>query len=196
MDLKLKIISFLWRNFNKTFTINEITKSLNETYSNINKIITRLINEKVLDKKVVGHAFQCSINKISDKAKAFIYLSEVERNEEYFKKYEKINLLFSDLLKAFSDNVLCIVLFGSYAKENFSKESDIDLLILTKKKDNLAQIIRRVSSLHNKEINPLIFTIKDFHKRRKEAVIREIFNNHIIIKDFEFFIKEVGLNEV
>ena len=191
MDLKLKIINFLWRNQNTQFTINKIAKSLEETYSNINKIVTRLVNEKVLDKKVVWHAFQCSINKNSDKAKALINLSEIERKEEYFQKHEKLALLFNDLLKELSNNVVCVVLFGSYAKETFSKESDIDLLILTQKKEDLASIIRKTSSLHNKEINPLIFTLEEFKKRKKEAVIKEIFDNHIILKGFENFINEV-----
>src|SRR3989338_3141752 len=119
MDLKLKVSNFLWKTQNTALTINKIAKSLEETYSNINKIVTRLVNEKVLDKKVVGHAFQCSINKNSDKAKALINLGEVERKEEYFKKHEKLALLFNDLLKTFPDNVVCVVLFGSYAKENF-----------------------------------------------------------------------------
>lgn len=191
MDLKLKIIDFLWKNQGRTFTINEIANTLEETYSNVNKIVTRLINEKVLNKSVVGHAFQCIINKESDKARALINLSEIEKKEEYFKKHEKIALVFNDLLKELSNNTVCVILFGSYAKENFSKESDIDLLILNNKKEDLAPIIRKVSSLHNKEINPLILTINDFRERNNEAVIKEIFNNHIIIKGFETFTKEV-----
>ena len=191
MDLKLKIIDFLWKKIDKAFTINEISKNLGQTYSNVNRIVTILIKEKVLDKKVIGHSFQCSINKNSDKAKVLIYLSEIEKREEYFKKYEKIALLFDDLLKELSDNIICVAIFGSYVKETFTKESDIDLLILLKKKEDLIPILRKISSLHNKEINTLLFTLKEFNQRKKETVIKEIFNNHLIIKGSEVFIKEV-----
>ena len=191
MELKLKAIDLLWRNQSKPFTINEMNKVLKKTYSHVNSVVNNLIKEDVIKKEVVGHSFRCSLNKESDKAKALTYLSEVTRKEEYLKKYDKLKLLFSDLLNEFPKQVISVILFGSYAKESFNDKSDIDLLILVNEKVELGNLIRSIYALHGKELSIIVLTKHEFNERKEEAIINEIRKDHIILSGFEEFIEVI-----
>lgn len=190
MDIALQIIDFLWRNQEKAFTINEIAKQLNGTYSHINRVVLRLVKEHIVFKKTVGHAFQCSLNKQSEKTKALVLLSEISRKEEYYQKHGKFKLLFDDFLKELPKDVLFVVLFGSYAKGTFTKESDIDLLIVINTKEDITSALRKIITLYGKEISPLLLTKKELQQRKEEPLIKEIIKNHIVISGAEGFIQE------
>ncbi len=122
--MKFEIILLLWRNSDRIFTINEIAKDINGTYSYVNRVFLQLIEEKIIFKKTVGHAFLCSLNKDSEKTKALLLLAEINRKEEYSVKHKSLQLLFYDFLKELPKTVVFLVLFGSYAKETFTKEND------------------------------------------------------------------------
>lgn len=191
MDVKLEIILLLWRNTDRTFTINEITKNIHGTYSYVNRVVLQLIEEKIILKKTVGHAFLCSLNKEYEKTKALLLLAEINRKEEYFVKHKNLQLLFQDFLKELPKTVVSVALFGSYAKETFTKESDIDLLIITTAKEDLAPVLRKMQKLHGKQLSPLFFTVEEFQQRKNETVVKEILKNHIILQDAEQFLQEV-----
>lgn len=191
MNVKLEIILLLWKNPDRTFTINEIAKEISGSYSYINRVVLQLIEEKIILKKTVGHAFLCSLNKDSEKTKALLLLAEISKKEEYLVKHKNLQLLFQDLLKELSKTVVSVVLFGSYAKETFTKESDIDLLIITTVKEDLAPVLRKMQKLHGKQLSPLLFTVEEFQQRKNETVIKEIIKNHIIIQGAEQFLREV-----
>lgn len=191
MDVKLEIILLLWRNPDKTFTINEIAKDINGTYSYVNRVVLQLIEEKIILKKIVGHAFLCSLNKESEKTKALLILAEITRKEEYFVKHKSLQLLFQDFMKELPKTIVSVVLFGSYAKETFTKESDIDLLIITTAKEDLTPVLRRIQKLYGKQLSPLLFTVEEFQQRKNETVVREIIKNHIILQGAEQFLQEV-----
>lgn len=190
MDTTLEVVALLWQNPERTFTINEITKQLDGTYSYINKVILRLIKERVILKQTVGHAFLCSLNKEAEKTKALLLLAEITQKEEYLAKHKNLQLLFEDLLKELPKTVISIILFGSYAKETFSKESDIDILILTTKKEGIIiPHLRKIQAVHGKNISPLILTRKEFQERKSEALIKEILKHHIILISAEQFLQ-------
>ncbi|PIN78438.1 hypothetical protein COV16_05885 [Candidatus Woesearchaeota archaeon CG10_big_fil_rev_8_21_14_0_10_34_8] len=191
MDVKLEIISLFWRYPEQTFTINEIAKQLDGTYSYINRVVLQLIKENIILKKTVGHAFLCSLNKASEKTKAFLLLAEISRKEEYFLKHKNMQLLFKDFIKELPKTAVSIILFGSYAKETFTKESDIDILITTTIKEDIAPVLRKMQKLHGKHISPLLFTIEEFQQRKNETVVTEIIKNHIILQGAEQFLQEV-----
>ena len=189
MDTALQVVDLLWRNQEKAFTINEIAKLLDGTYSYVNRVVLQLVKDNVIVKKTVGHAFQCSLNKLPEKTKALVLLSEVSRKEEYYQKHGKFKLLFDDFLKELSKDVLFLVLFGSYAKGTFTKESDIDVLIITKTRENITSALRKINALYGKEISPLLLTKKELQQRKEEPLIKEIIKNHIVISGAEGFIQ-------
>jgi len=67
--------------------------------------------------------------------------------------------------KPFSDR---IILFGSSAEGTDVKESDIDLLLLTKEKSHLTHVIHRFNAKSQKRIAPIILDSQGFSKLRRE----------------------------
>lgn len=191
MDITLCIVDLLWRSQEAAMTINEIAKQLKGTYSYINRVVLRLVKEDIIIKKTVGHAFLCSLNKTSEKTKALLLLAEINKKQDYYKKHQKLGLLFKDFLKELPSSVVSVVLFGSYAKETFTSDSDIDILVLTISPTDITKPIRKIYSLHGKNISPLTFTQKEFQHRRNEPIIMEIIKHHIVLHGTEQFIQEV-----
>ena len=99
--------------------------------------------------------------------------------------------MFHDFLKELPKTVISVALFGSYAKETFTRESDIDLIIITTAKEDLAPVFRKIQKLHGKQLSPLLFTVEEFQQRKNETVIKEIIKNHIILQGAAQFLREV-----
>lgn len=193
--LELKVIDLMSKNLEKKFTINETAKALNETYSFVNRIVNRLIKDKVIIKEKVGKAFLCSLNLENDKTIALLHLNEVTKKEEFYKKNKEIKLILEDFLEKlrlrFKENPLFVILFGSFAKGTATKESDIDILVVCKKKLEITDIIREIHAKYGKEIIPILMTPIEFKKQKNKPVIKEIIKYHYILYGFEDFIEKV-----
>lgn len=191
MRLQLKIIDLLSKNLERSFTINEIAKLLNESYSFVNRVVNKLIKDKVISKKKVGHSLLCTLN-MSDKAKALLHLNEVTRKEEFYAKNKEIALILEDFLaqlkEKIKDNLLFGVIFGSYAKGTATKESDMDVLIVCKKKFDITNIIKEVHAKYGKEIAPVLVTFAELERQKEKPLIKEIVKYHYVLHGFEQFI--------
>lgn len=194
MDLELKIVDLLARNPEKGFTINGIAKELQQFYSFVNRVVNRLAKEEVITIKKIGRAHQCSLNLDSEKARALIVLAELEKKDALYNLNKKIKLILEDFIssaKGFKNNVLAIVLFGSYAKGTATEKSDIDLLMVVKKRFPIEKITREVYAKYGIEINPMLLTEKEFKEQKSKEIIKEIIKNHYILSGAENFIKLV-----
>ena len=71
------------------------------------------------------------------------------------KKYDQINTItneiVSEVLHLLQNNVYKIVLYGSYARGDFTSESDIDIMILLNcRKEQVVQYRKQISQLSSK----------------------------------------------
>ncbi len=75
--------------------------------------------------------------------------------EAYYSALKKIG---ESLPKCFGENLLSLVVFGSVAKETFSPESDIDLLVILEDfKSKREEYVRLFECLEElKKVNPII----------------------------------------
>ena len=186
MRLQLKIIELFGKE--KELTINQIAKKLKESYSFVNRTVNYMMSENVLLKESVGHSFLCRLNLANDTAKALFILNETNKKKEFFEKNKDIKLISDEILKNVPEAFI-VALFGSYAKNTQTKESDIDVFILTDKKIDPTELVRSISSIYNKEISPIIMNRNALKNQKNKTVIREIIKNHVIIAGFEEFIK-------
>lgn len=195
MKLELKIIDLLNKNKEKNLTMNEIAKSLNQHYSLVYRVIERLSNDKVLVKKKIGNSHVCHLNLDNEKTEAFLTLAEIEKKEEFYFKNKEIKLILEDFISLIKkDNLYSVILFGSYAKGNPLKNSDIDILILVKNKTPIGNVLRELYAKYGKEINVVMITLKELKEQKDKELFKEIIHNHYILYGFEIFSKEM-LNE-
>ncbi|HLD05698.1 MAG TPA: nucleotidyltransferase domain-containing protein [Candidatus Nanoarchaeia archaeon] len=194
MRLELKIIEKLVRE-EKECTIHALSLELSEPYSLLHRKVQELSEEGVLSKKTAGKATLCAINLKNSKARALLHLTEVNKAQAFMEKNREVRLLLASFVERakndYKNSLSFIVLFGSWAQEQASKESDIDLFILTRKKSDLAGISRELNAQYGLEINPLQLTPKEFESEREKELIKTILKTHIVLYGFESFLEKM-----
>jgi len=193
MRLQLKIINLLANK--KTFTINQIAIQLNESYSFVNRTVTKMTAENLILKEKIGHSFLCKLNTKNDKTRILMSLNEVNRKQEFLNKNKELKLIADEILSKIKNKVMSAALFGSYAKNTQTKESDIDLFILAKKSFDTTELVKNIYAKYGKEVSPIIITEKQLKNQKNKSIIKEIFKYHIILIGFENFINIMSEDE-
>ena len=170
-SLELEIILVLLKN--KTH-LRETARILNESHSTVLRKINELVKENILDYNIEGKN-KIFFIKNNLKAKNYIYSAEIHKLNKLLKKHPELSVIFEDIKKNFSKGI--IILFGSYAKGNPKKESDIDIYLET----NNNKIKDKVKEINSK------LSIKIGKFDIASLLIKEIIKNHIIIRGLEDF---------
>ncbi len=193
MNLTLKIVNFLSKNREKIFTINEISKELKQYYSYVNRVIDRLAKDRVIVRNKAGKAYLCTLNFENEKTLTLLSLSEIESKDEFYTKNKELKIILEDFVKSIEvkNNIVSMALFGSYAKGTATKESDIDILVISKEKTIIDKTTREISAKYGKEINAIIMSPKDFKNQKDKPLIKEIISNHYILYGADKFVELV-----
>ena len=193
MKLELKIVDLLARNTERKFTINEIAKSLKEYYSFVHRIVNKLIKDSVVTKEKAGKSYLCSINLYNEKTIILVNLSKIEKKNDLYNSNKELKIILEDFVKSAESLItpISIVLFGSYAKGTATKESDIDILLISKTKVGIDKITKEIYAKYGKEINPVIMTSEDFKRQKDKSLIKEIIKDHYVLYGVEKFVNLV-----
>lgn len=154
--------------------IREISRLLNTNHMNIVRKTKELVDENVLDYEQEGKNKVFFIKKTHE-AKQYLEIAEKYKLVNAITKYPILRDIFNEIQKDNSINLA--ILFGSYAKDKPKESSDIDIYVYTKNINTKRNIEKMNSKLSVK--------IGDYD--RKNLTIKEIENNHVIIKGVELF---------
>ena len=193
MKIELKIVDLLARNTEQKFTINEIAKSLEEYYSFVHRTVNKLVKDDVIIKEKAGKSHLCSINLDAEKTIALVNLSEIEKKNDLYSSNKELKIILEDFVKSAESIVtpISIVLFGSYAKSAARRESDIDILLISRTKAGIDKITKEMYAKYGKEINPVMMTSEDFKRQKSKAMVKEIIKDHYILYGVEKFVNLV-----
>jgi len=174
----LKIIRLMRKNIVLGLTISEISRRLDIGYRPAYNHISEMEKEGIINVLKIGNAKQCKLNLENTKTRHLLQELDIIRKEELYNKNQKfktiLESIISKLTEKYLSEILSIVLFGSYAKGNANKQSDIDLMFIVDdlKDKNLRESIERecasIHYSHNIKISPLITNIEEFKKMLKE----------------------------
>lgn len=109
-------------------------------------------------------------------ARSLVISAEIYRFTRTLELYPRLRPLFSAIIR--DDDISMAILFGSYARWAPTYKSDIDIFIETKDRG----IKTDIEKLHSRAS----IKIGDFD--RSSDLVREIENNHVIIKGFEDYV--------
>ncbi len=185
-DTKNKIIGKLLRSPLESKSLNQISKETNLSYVTVHKIIPGLIKRKIIKLEKKGRSNLISIDfcnvSIDRLSSAILY-----EGNNFLKKKPKIVLFLKEIKEDLYDMFYSLVIFGSYAKQKHTKNSDLDLLFIIpyrKDTEKYKERLNKISRLHTafkKDIN--IVCVEDFMKmlEKRNSVGRSAFQHGIVV---------------
>lgn len=151
----------------KEFSVRGLAKEANVGLGTSKTCLDYLLSKKILLRKIIGNTYQFSVNKNSILAKyikILLSLNEIEEVgivEELIKKYPFI---------------LSVILYGSVARGEDIETSDIDILIITRKKFKLTHL-----NSEDKIKREITFLIYDLNEWREKSKKDKVFYDRIIL---------------
>lgn len=163
-------------------SINRLSNELDIDYKSTYNIVKRFEKENLISLERFGNNYNCILNK---KVHPTIFEAEYKRRKEFLKKgkFKVLHRKLSDLYFPF-----IALIFGSYAKGNETKTSDIDLMVICEK--NRENDIDRIISLFPLDIHLISFNFEEFNsmaKSKEFTVVAEALRNNIILIGIEDF---------
>ena len=188
METKLKIIAELEKVHNGVH-LRELSRLVKTGLPNAKRFIDILEKEKVIRKQKEANLLKIYLR---ESQTTIAYLKQTN-NEKFILLPVKMQNAITEFLDELEIKPLIALIFGSYAKKNHTKESDIDILLVFQKLENVKEIentARRISMRTGTKINPIYLEYRNFEKNfldKNHDFSKEIRQDVIIINGGEFF---------
>jgi hypothetical protein len=158
--LEQSIIGVFQENICSAYTLNQISKKLKKAYPYINKKSNYFIKEGVLNKLLVGHSYQCSLNLENEKTKMFMAMNEINKKDAFLSKNKDVLLLqeLKNLPEKFP--ISSIILYKNILVFLYIKEIDQEIL----QKHSLLTSKYTFLFLDNKGLKELFLKNEDFRR--------------------------------
>jgi predicted nucleotidyltransferase len=179
---ELDILSLYLADYRKQFYLREISKRAKIPLKTTQNLTAILEENSILKSSIMGKNKYFKLNLENIKTKFFLLQSEIYKTTLFLEKCPT----FKTFLKEFKTND-AIIVFGSFAKFIADKDSDVDLLIISKEEQKLPTYLLPYK-VHEIKLSESSF-IKSMEKR--EALIKEIEENHIILNNHSFYVNNI-----
>lgn len=182
MDNAHKLIVFLGKNLDQSYTMHQLSQLLKIPYATFYRMLKEMYNLLIIQQ--VGKAKTIRLNFAHPLIKSHLAISSDEEKREYLQIRPLIKKIAAEI-----DASEVVVLFGSYARGKETEKSDIDLMVINKNGDKSFSF-SKYELLFKKKINPLFVTEKEFKlmlKDKEENVGKQVLKNHILLNNPEHF---------
>ncbi len=191
-EILLQFVKEPWKRF--TFKeIKNLSRKKSESY--VYNSIKRFVKSKILKEEKVGNVILYSVNLTSLKAQAYSgFTSEHYAWSQKHIPYKDLESLSSKIPTPF----YTLIITGSYAKKNQTKNSDIDLVIIIDEKAEPRKVysqLKLACELNIPEIHLYVFRKSEFLQMllNSEANYgREIVKNNLILFGAETYYRILG----
>lgn len=159
--------------------LRDVSKEIGVPHSTVMRCLNGLVEGNVLDFRFEGRNKVFFLRNTLE-ARSYVFNAERYKLLSTVEKYPFLGVLFEEVLDE-TDSRL-VVLFGSYAKGNAKKDSDVDLYVETKDR-KLAEKLTSIDSRINLKIG--LFD-------PDSLLIKEIVKNHVILRGVEDFYEKTN----
>ncbi|MFH1174165.1 MAG: nucleotidyltransferase domain-containing protein [archaeon] len=179
----------------KDLASKEIEKKSGFSHETTFRILKGLVNKKCLIEKKVGKTNVYEfVNDRDLKYQVFIYHMNKKRldfRQKHALRYKRLYECLNDVNPEGP-----AILFGSYAKGTQTAESDIDLLLVTNKK-NVRSALQVYKTKYAMNIQPVLVRTSDFMNMKKDnpQFWNDILTYGVILDGVDRFFKEVYIND-
>lgn len=158
-----KIMGIFYNGKSAKIHLREIARKTKLNENSVSRFLNQLEKEKILKSEREGNLKKYSIEKNQLVFSLFSFFDVVRFENMPCIRKKAINYFMNDL----EIKPIVIILFGSTAKENFSKNSDIDLLFIVNKKIKTSKAEDYSESQTGIKINILQIIYSDFVRELK-----------------------------
>lgn len=176
------VIALYSSNYKSEFYLRQISKLTKLPLKTCQNVLARLEKERILKSQVEGKNKYFTLNLDNIQTKSHILKAEIYKTDNFLEKYPQFNIF----LKSFNTTVP-IIIFGSFAKLKADKDSDLDILSLSKEEQKLPYHLLPYK-IHQNNLS------EDSFKKalmEKETLIQEIMENHIILNNSSSYVNLV-----
>ena len=173
-NLSFEIIDILLR---EHLHAREIAARLGTNHTAVLRRTKELVGENILDASSEGRNKAFFI-KSTVEARNFVLMTELYKLTKLLKTYPELRRIVQQLQQ--NRRVKLAVIFGSYAKKEASKKSDIDLFVETQSR-RLRKEIENIDSR---------LSVKIGSYDKENNLIKEIDRTHVVIKGIEDFFEK------
>jgi predicted nucleotidyltransferase len=172
------ILKHLIDNSEQEFTIRELSIVRAINYKSAYQAVGKLEKDGCVKVRKKGNTKLCSFTRIFTN---LVFISEKERLDKSLKNSD-LKVIYKELTKIKTQAIL--LLFGSYVKGGKTKNSDIDLLIISENTDAIEKQISWIP----KNIHTTCMSYMDFDsmlKSKEFSVVSEVIKKNIILQGIE-----------
>ena len=190
METKLKIIDEIGKK-HKGIHLREISRVVNSGLPNVKRFLEILESEGVVKKEKEANLIKFILR---EGEKTLAYLKQVH-TEKFLNLPNKIKITICEFLDEIETKPLVVLVFGSYAKGNYAKNSDIDIFLVfqeVKNEKEIEALAKRISMKTNTKISPVYVNYANFNKNflnKEHDFSKEIRQEVIIILGIEHYYK-------
>lgn len=173
--------------YRQRFHVRQIAEMLRMNHRTVSLALQRLEKQGVVSYAMEGRNKRYFLVLDKPLAKDVLVSAETEQKLALFRKHFVLEKLFAELGPEMKDSLVAV--FGSYAKGEETKGSDIDIALIGSGRQ-LVNKIKEFSGRHNKTMHVQSLTRKSFEEglKRKDALITEIIKNHVVINSAQLFV--------
>lgn len=188
METKLKIIAELEKN-QLGVHLRGLSRLVNSGLPNVKRFLMILEKEGVVRKEKEANLVRF---KLREGEKTIAYLKYLN-TEKALALPSNVQAAINEFLEELEIKPLIALIFGSYAKGNYNKESDIDILLVFQKIENEKTInntAKRISMRTNTKISFVYVNYNNFERNfldKNHDFSKEIRQDVIIIMGIEHY---------
>ncbi len=147
-------------------TIKEIQERVDYSYERVNSSLKSLTKKKIIIEKQKGKTLVYSLDLQNLYAESMGFNAYMlEREIEFIKKHK---VLYGAIKNASDEIFGTTILFGSYAKRNETKQSDVDLMIISDSEKQVQNKINEIKLKYGFNVSLAFVKITEFPKIKKE----------------------------
>lgn len=176
--VKVKLLRAFCKYQGKEFTLRELGRLLQVSHAGVGKAILDLEQTNAVRVRTIGRSSVYSLNKES-------YASRVATT--VFRMEEQVLEGLVKVLKRVMNHpaIISSAIFGSVAQRKETAFSDIDLLVITERRDTAEDVVmkaqREVAKRFGSALSPYYVSPKELHKKRNSALVKGILQDHILV---------------
>ncbi|HJX50341.1 hypothetical protein A3K73_03665 [Candidatus Pacearchaeota archaeon RBG_13_36_9] len=148
-------------------TIKDIIERTDYSYERVNTALKSLVEKGIIQEKKVGKTLVYSpdLNNLYVESMGFnAYM--LEREIEFIKKHKNLYRAIKEIEE--NPYVWGIILFGSYSKGLETKQSDIDIVCIASKKEEVKRFLESLKHKYDIKFAPVILPLHELPNIRKD----------------------------